>query len=144
MYAILQDLIDRVGLDTLSMLARGEIDLVEDSEAKERVYTAIQTATDLVDSYVQGRYPVPLNPVPNVVRDKVVDIALYQLASWRGLDPEGEGAQLITNYKAAERWLQDVAKGVVSFGAAPAAPPPGGVTISSNERIFSRDRLKGW
>ncbi|MFZ5826507.1 MAG: gp436 family protein [Bacillota bacterium] len=144
MYATLQDLIDRVGLDVLSDLARGEIDSQAQNEPYTRVVDAIRSATNLVDSYVQSRYPVPLNPVPEVIRDKAIDIALYYLASWRGLNPEEQGQLLVTNYKAAERWLGDVATGKVSLGPAPAPPQPSGMQISASPRIFSRDKLRGW
>jgi len=145
MYATVQDLADRVGWDVLSELARGEIGPDDhESPAYSRVVSAIETATNLVDSYLQSRYPVPLNPVPQVVCDKTVDIALYQLASWRGLNTEEQGELLVANYKAAEAWLRDVAKGLVSLGGAPAPQLPGTVEFHHGRRVFSRDKLRGW
>lgn len=144
MYATVEALANRVGWDVLSDLARGEIDPEGQNEPYTRCVAAITTAGNLIDSYIQARYPVPLNPVPAVVTDKAIDIALYQLASGRGLNTEESGELLVANYRAAERWLQDVAKGTVLLGPTPAPTPPGGVEISSNERIFSRDRLRGW
>lgn len=145
MYGLVQDLVDRIGQEVLEDLAEGAVVAAPESEGYRRVVRALESATNLIDSYVQTRYPVPLTPVPPVVRDKATDIALYQLGSWRGIDPEdASGKVLIANYRSAERWLQDVAKGTVTLGPAPAAPPPGGVEISSRPRVFSRDRLKEW
>jgi phage gp36-like protein len=144
MYATVDDLIGRIGSDVLADLAQGEIDQVAQNEPTVRVQQAIESATNLINSYLQSRYPTPLDPVPPVVRDKAIDIALHQLASWRGWDPEEQGKTLVAAYRSAERWLQDVAKGIVSLGQAPAPPPPGGALINSKPRVFSRDKLSGW
>lgn len=109
---------------------------------------AIANADAEIDSYARTQYSVPFNPVPEIIRKISVDITLYNLFSRRGFDKDKD-ANIVDRYKAAVKFLENLAKAVVTIGSissggiqsAPA--PPIGVEIKSDNRLFSRDRLKG-
>jgi phage gp36-like protein len=107
------------------------------------VSRAIEDADATIDSYCQGRYTAPLNPAPAKVRQISVDIAIYNLFSRRA-DTAPDVRK--DRYKEAIRWLEKVNKGDISLGAAtPAATNTRDtVDISSNDRIFDRDKMSGF
>ena len=47
----------------------------------EKVTFCTQQADDLIDSYLRGRYPVPLVTVPSMIRDLSVRATVYFLSS---------------------------------------------------------------
>jgi phage gp36-like protein len=108
----------------------------------EKITSAIADADAEIDSYAQAQYAVPFNPVPEMIRKISVDIAVYNLFSKRGFDEEKE-KMVISRYKNAVRFLENLAKGVVGF-AKTEAPPPVATTIVSQPQVFNRDKLKGF
>jgi phage gp36-like protein len=48
-----------------------------------KVQDAIDYAEQLINGYLRGRYPVPLEPVPKIIRRLAVDLAVFQLYSRR-------------------------------------------------------------
>jgi phage gp36-like protein len=77
-----------------------------------RVDTAIAYADNEINSYLAGRYTLPLASVPPVLADKAADIARYQLDS---INPRDD---VIERNAAAIRWLKLVADGKVELGLA--------------------------
>lgn len=60
------------------------IDLESDSDpVVVRVNQAITDADSEINSYLQGRYSVPLNPVPNLIKKISCDLAIYHLFTRR-------------------------------------------------------------
>jgi phage gp36-like protein len=114
-------------------------DLVNDA----RVTRAIADGDATIDAYCQGRYEVPLSPVPEKVRQVSVDIAVYNLYSRRD-DTAPEVRK--DRYKEAIRFLEKVAEGKISLGAASPAPETTGdsVDIDQNDRSFTRDKMSGF
>lgn len=109
-----------------------------------RVTKAIDDASAEVDGYAQAKYPVPLNPVPALIVKVASDIALYNLFSRRGFDPENSADQVVVDrYKAAVKILENLARGLVTLGQATPAPRSE-ATIQSPPRVFSRESLKGF
>ena len=45
----------------------------------EKVNYAIKQASDFIDMYLQGRYPLPLTPITDSVRDMCTKLAVYFL-----------------------------------------------------------------
>lgn len=141
MYCTLEDLKKQVREEVL-------VELTDDERLgqvnTERVNRAIEDASALIDSYASARYPVPLDPVPAVIRRVAVDIALYNLFSRRGFDEEKSADKAIVDrYKGALEFLELLAKGLVSIGVSQ-PPAEGGAAIRSAGRTFTRKTLEGW
>jgi len=108
------------------------------------VTRAIADADAKIDAYCQGRYTVPLSPVPDMIRRVSVDLAIYNLYSRR--DSFGMPEIRSERKKDAVSYLKDVAAGKVTLGSAtPAAQNSAdSVQVSSSDRVFSRDTLSGF
>lgn len=130
-----------------SIDAQDVIDYTDDEDTGAvnmiRVDQAIAGAGALIDSHMGGRYVVPLNPVPDMILELAVDIAIYKIASRRGKAPEGRREK----FDDAVKLLEKIAAGkAVVPGAASAATESGNhpVKITSAGKVFSRESLKGW
>ncbi len=107
------------------------------------VARAITDADATIDAYCQGRYSVPLSPVPEKIRQVSVDIAIYNLYSRRGdVVPEVRKDR----YREAVRFLEKVAEGKITLGAATPGPTntENTVSIDGSDRIFTRDKMAGF
>jgi len=109
-----------------------------------RIDEAIAAADAEIDGYCAGRYSVPFDPVPPVVKGLSVEIAAYYLYKRRTMPEVIEKA-----YDKAVARLKDISRGVLTLGVAP--PPMAtatgdavGVNCSADDRIFTRDTLKGF
>jgi phage gp36-like protein len=71
-----------------NVLARYEADVVNRicwnnaTEAPDlaKLDTALEDTAAEIDSYVSARYPLPLNPVPSILKTINIDLALYATA----------------------------------------------------------------
>ena len=78
---------------------------------------AIAGADALIDSYIGSRYSVPVSPVPDIIRDLSVDIAIYKICSRRDQTP----VEARKKYDDAKLFLEKISAGTaVITGAAPA------------------------
>lgn len=76
LYATLTDLQQHMRHDDLVNLT----DLSGYNTIDEAVATAAcSAASERIDGYLRGRYLVPLNPVPGLIRDLAVRLAIHQL-----------------------------------------------------------------
>jgi phage gp36-like protein len=103
---------------------------------------ALGGASSTIDGYLRGRYSVPLETVPDEIRDACIKLTFYSLHV-AGVYPEG----VKQDYDATMRWLRDVANGtvVLSLDATPAAAKDAElVEYDGPERTFSRDTLRSW
>lgn len=124
-YATRTDLEERYGADVLtqreSMLAAGA------------VARALSDADAEIESYVSGRYSVPLSPVPDNLPKVACAIAYYTVL--------GDAASEIARkgYEDARAWLRDVQAGRAHLlGAAPlaGAAPAATVEMVAREKVF--------
>jgi phage gp36-like protein len=139
-YSAQADIFNQVESEVLIQLTDDE----NTGAVGEAVVTrAIADADATIDAYCQGRYNVPLSPVPEKIRQVSVDIAIYNLYS-RRMDtmPEVRAER----HKEAIRFLEKVADGKISIGADSPAPvnTSDGVDITTNERIFTRNKMSGF
>lgn len=110
-YATVTELQDRLGVPKLTQLTDLDdpsIGLVVPGVAQK----ALDDATDLIDGYLAGRYPLPLNVVPGILRVYCLTLAYYLLM--------GSAADevLQAEVKAIRAYLAKVADGSVAlFGA---------------------------
>ena len=108
-----------------------------------KVTAAIADADATIDSYCQGRYTIPLSPVPAKIAQISVDIAVYNLYSRSDLEmPEVRKDR----NREAIRFLEKVAAGGISLGVSSPAQvdTDNSVSIESGTRLFSRDKMEGF
>jgi len=109
-----------------------------------RVDEAIAQADAEIDSYCGGKYSVPFSsPVPDIIKKISVDIAIYNLYSRK---VEEIPQTRTERYRNAIRQLEGIAKGTISIGEdpEPAIPSQGGSEVSTNDRVFTRDKLESF
>lgn len=106
------------------------------------VEEAVRQAEELVDAHLRGRYVLPLDPVPTVVKDMTVNLARHWLYARR---PEGaELPDAVTRtYKAAISMLESIRDGKLSIGApsGETQPEPGEMKVRAPRRVFGNDLL---
>lgn len=148
MYANLQDVLNRLPLETLLYATDDEREGVVTDAVESRVNAALLESSSEADSYLAQRYVTPVLIVPEVLKTKVLDVVIYRLLLRRGIRPGSADESLETQGKAAMTWFRDVATGKASI------PAPGLSTgeVGSNgagkphvkaaDRVFSRDSLK--
>ena len=91
------------------------------------VEEAVRQAEELVDAHLRGRYILPLDPVPSVVKDMTVNLARHWLYARRpeGMDfPEAVRREC----DAARKTLAAIAAGDLRLGTTAPAGSPVAVT----------------
>ncbi len=142
-----------IGLDDLRQtLPEGELlYLVDDEGAGEltpqalaRAEEALRQAWGEVESYLAQRYPLPLPALPEVLKAKALDIAVYRLFLRKGIRPGTADEAVRDRYRDAVAFLRDVAVGRASLPLPPASAParPLGGAKVRGKRIFSRESLE--
>lgn len=110
------------------------------SSPSERVIEdGARQAEELVDGYLRGRYNLPLDPVPTVLRDAVVYLARHWLYQRR---PEGALPDAVKDSrKDTIKLLESIRDGVVTLGmpTGHAAPEPGEIRVRSRRQQFGDD-----
>ncbi|UZE21848.1 DUF1320 domain-containing protein [Pseudomonas sp. B21-056] len=99
----------------------------------------VRQAEELVDGYLRGRYNLPLDPVPTVLRDAVVYLARHWLYQRR---PEGALPDAVKDSrKDTVKLLESIRDGVVTLGmpSGHAAPEPGEIRVRARRQQFGRD-----
>ena len=134
-YSSQTDLEDRLTESELRQLADFNGDGVADSDVLAR---AISDADALIDSYIGTRYSVPLDDVPDSIRLRSINIALYFLYLGRQSVTDSVSKQHDHDLK----WLQSIAAGSVSLGIAEtpdAADGAPSVEYEVEDQHFGRD-----
>lgn len=141
-YATKQDIIDRYNEETLLLVfTRRMIDPDAAADAiaaalDAAIARALADASAELDSYLAGRYDLPLAITPPALVGYCVDIALY-----RGTDSVAVPEERRTRYEDAIRWAVKVGEGKIKLpipvpvGAAPATS---GASFHAPPRVFSR------
>lgn len=110
---------------------------------------AIADADAEIDGYLARRYDVPMSPPPRVLNKFSKDIAVYNLMSRIGIDEQDRDKTYLNRYNAAVKFLEGVAKGIISIGTGDAGgtnaqAAQNGFRIEHPERLFSRGTMRGW
>ncbi|APC14531.1 hypothetical protein BLL42_01820 [Pseudomonas frederiksbergensis] len=124
-----------------AMPLRTLIQLSNDDPAAQQpnevvIEDGVRQAEELVDGYLRGRYDLPLNPVPTVLRDAVVYLARHWLYQRR---PEGALPDSVKdNRKDTIKLLESIRDGVVTLGmpGGEAAPEPGEIRVRARRQQF--------
>lgn len=101
---------------------------------------AVASAGSVIDSFLGTRYRLPLDPVPDVVRDVADKLAFAALYVTEAPD------KVTADFNAAMKLLRDLADGRASIDAPGSAAVPAGepVVLDGPTRAFGRDRMRGW
>ena len=133
--------------DALNALIGNEY--IEDTTEREAqiapiIEGAIMDAEAEIDGYLAKRYPLPLAPVPSVIKKFAKDIAIYNLYSRNGINESDREKNYLNRYNAAIKFLTLLAEGKVEIGAVnTSTAAQSGFTVTSSPRIFGRDKLQG-
>ncbi|WP_282265935.1 phage protein Gp36 family protein [Stenotrophomonas sp. PS02298] len=134
-YATQADLVARFGETEIIQLSdrdnAGEIDAVV-------VAAKLADADAEIDAYLATRYSLPLATVPTVLKRVACDVARYHLFDDRATD------DVRRRYEDALKFLQAVAKGLVSIGVDPVGQAPASTDLPEHcapEPVFNRSTL---
>jgi phage gp36-like protein len=137
-YATLQHLVERFGQQELLELTdedgSGVIDEV-------RVGRALSDADAEINSYLAGRYTLPLAQSSDELVRLACDVARYRLYDNRATD------QVKERYDGAIAKLRDIARGLASLGIDQASKPvaeAGSVKYIAPDRVFNANSLEGF
>lgn len=104
---------------------------------------ACQQASEIADSYMRGRYALPLQAWGADVTFRTAQIAVWMLLKSRGVNPEsGADAYWQTEYNDAIRWFEGIQRQSVHPDVTPAVPQPGDPIHDLPQVITSPQR--GW
>ncbi|WP_405119214.1 gp436 family protein [Pseudomonas leptonychotis] len=104
----------------------------------------VRSAEELVDGYMRGRYTLPFDPVPTVLRDAVVSLVRYALYSRR---PETDLPDTVKDDRRNTiKLLETIRDGVVTLGmpSGQAAPEPGEIRVRGRQQVFNDDKWSGY
>lgn len=121
-YIIEAEMEQRFGTTEISQLKDGDVD---------RVDNAIADADALIDSYLINRYDIPLDPVPDIIKQRSGDIARYYL-----YDDDVPDA-VRTRYEDAISWLKLISKGVTSLPIDEEEVGTAGVIVKTRSQRFT-------
>ena len=106
------------------------------------VEQAVAQAEELIDGFLRGRYNLPLDPVPTIVKDMTVNLARHWLYARR---PEGNELPdaVVRTHKSAMSLLETIRDGKLTIGqpTGEALAEPGEVKVRARRRIFGQDTL---
>lgn len=140
-YATKQDLIDRFGEPELKQLT-DRVNRPPTTIDDVVVGRALGDADALADGYLGKIYKLPLSAVPPALVKVCADISRYFLHG-KAADKD---SQVARDHAAALSWLKDVSRGIVTIpadGIMPAEAGGGSIRAKPNDRVFTRDSMKG-
>ncbi|WP_308569911.1 phage protein Gp36 family protein [uncultured Haemophilus sp.] len=136
-YATLDDLRKRYGEADL-------LDLAQQSDGSwdtVKIYEALDDAAQTIDSYLAGRYTLPLTSVPAVLSRHCCYLARYFLEKNRATE------QARQDYEDSLRFLEKVASGAISLGLSDSGETvesDNTVVMESGGSVWARERAKGF
>ncbi|QZD72877.1 gp436 family protein [Pseudomonas sp. 3-2] len=134
-YCTRADLGNAIPLITLTQLSNDDPAATQPDETV--LDNSVRQAEELVDGYLRGRYPLPLDPVPTVLRDAVVYLARHWLYQRR---PEGALPDaVISGRKDTLKLLENIRDGVITLGlpTGQALPETGEIRVRARPQQFS-------
>lgn len=133
LYATPEGLVKRYGEQSIKTLAI--------SADSPKVAEALEDASQTIDSYLAGRYTLPLKSVPAVLERHCCYIARYFLEKNRATE------QARRDYDDSIRYLEKVANGTISLGISEDGETVEGdnvAIIESQGSVWARDKAKGF
>lgn len=133
-YCTRADLGNAIPLMTLTQLSNDDPAATAPNESV--IDNGVRQAEELVDGYLRGRYQLPLDPVPTVLRDAVVYLARHWLYQRR---PEGALPDAVKDSrKDTLKLLENIRDGVITLGTPTghAVPEPGEIRVRARPQQF--------
>ncbi|SUT89811.1 Mu-like prophage protein gp36 [[Actinobacillus] rossii] len=137
LYASRDSFIKRYEERTLQLLASNK----DGTLNTEKVDEALEDSSHTIDSYLAGRYALPLAVVPAVLERHCCYIARYFLEKNRATE------QARKDYEDSIRFLEKVASGAISLGLAEngeSVESENTVVMESSGSVWARDKSKGF
>jgi len=136
------DLNDAFGAEEILQIADLDGDGAVDTDTVTRAITAAEAT---VNSYLARRYDLAsLKSVkPPVVVQIAIDLSYYEIAKCRDARLVGPGSDFEALYQRAIARLREIAQGVTVLDVDTVTEQTA-IQITNNDRIFSRDTLKGF
>lgn len=134
-YATVIDLQDRLGqarLQQLTDLSDPPLGIPDVGVAQK----ALDDAAAEIDGYLAGRYTLPLNPVPPVLKVHAITIAHYRLLGNAAGEIERE------DYKTVREYLGSVGRGQIALMPPKDVPPvlgAGSVMFAPGQKVMGRE-----
>jgi len=141
-YCTREDLGNAIPLMTLTQLSNDDPGARQPDE--QVIASSVRQAEELVDGYLRGRYHLPLDPVPTVLRDAVIYLARHWLYQRR---PEGALPDaVISARKDTLKLLESIRDGVITLGlpTGHAVPEPGEIRVRARPPHFSAQLWAGY
>lgn len=143
MYCTLDDIKKQVQETTL-------IEITDDTMSgqinEEVVNETILYAETLIDGYLRGRYTIPLQSVPEIVRVLATDLSIYRLYSRRFHTDMPDSIN--DKYKNSIKLLEQIQKGIVSLGIENigTAPKLGEYRVNKTyqDKVFTKEVLDAY
>lgn len=133
-YCTRADLGNAIPLMTLTQLSNDDPAATAPNESV--IDDGVRQAEELVDGYLRGRYQLPFDPVPTVLRDAVVYLARHWLYQRR---PEGALPDAVKDSrKDTLQLLENIRDGVITLGTltGQAVPEPGEIRVRARPQQF--------
>lgn len=127
---------------TLTQLSNDDPAAMQPDEAV--IEDGVRQAEELVDGYLRGRYNLPLDPVPTVLRDAAVYLTRHWLYQRR---PEGALPEAVKDSRRDTlKLLESIRDGLITLGMSTgqAAPEPGEIRVRSRRAQFSDRRWESY
>ena len=149
-YCSVKEVLDMLKADMMNAIIGDEY--IEDEAERLRKIEpladeAITDADAEIDGYLAKRYSLPFAETPKVLNKFSKDIAVYNLASRKGVDENDREKTYLTRYKAAIAFLTKVAEGLIDIGVSGISKESlskTGFSMKSSDRLFTRNSMKGW
>jgi phage gp36-like protein len=141
-YCTRADLGNAIPLITLTQLSNDDPAARQPDETV--IANSVRQAEELVDGYLRGRYQLPLEPVPTVLRDAVLYLARHWLYQRR---PEGALPDaVISARKDTLKLLESIRDGVITLGlpSGHAMPEPGEIRVRARPQQFTAQVWEGY
>jgi phage gp36-like protein len=111
---------------------------------------ALQAASAIADSYLQGQYVLPLAQWGYDLVRVVCCVAAWDCLTARGYSPQSQGDQNVyKRYEDALKWLDEVSKGMqtpanILDASTPPTDPDGGTVTQVDGGSVVSTQVRGW
>lgn len=133
-YCTLADIAKAIPPVTLLQLSNDDPAAQQPDESV--IEDAVRAACELTDGYLRGRYSLPFDPVPTVLRDAAISLVRYTLYSRR---PETDLPDAVKDDRRNTiKLLESIRDGVVTLGlpSGKATPEPGEIRVRARRQRF--------
>jgi len=107
---------------------------------EDRINVACTDASELIDGFLRGRYPLPLDPVPAVIKTIAKEMSIYKLFLRK--KRQSITKEMTDNYNGQLKLLERIQKGEITLGGETANETPGAGSYKTNKTSEDRDFTK--